>query len=271
MPGGDLFNQNSRQQLAPTSYNSDNLTNHELGLKSEFLNHRLRVNASAYLMHWNDVQSLAIGLAGALFTPYLNGPSYTVKGLEVQLTARVTEGLTLEGTGSWNSPKQTSVSCLRSAGVTPQTSSNPTPAGQCITVVRGLPFALGVLDSSAPFSSPLIFNLRAHYDWHVGDYHPFAWVSVSHSAASSNEPANYPDGNAPAPVETQTPRLKYTIPASTTYDAALGVSKDQWKAQVSGSNLSNSNAATNISSAQFIKATIPLRPRVLMFQLSYRF
>jgi hypothetical protein len=41
--------------------------------------------------------------------------------------------------------------------------------------------------------------------------------------------------------------------------------------QLIGSNLSNSAAATNISYAQFIKATIPLRPRVLMAQFTYRF
>jgi iron complex outermembrane recepter protein len=268
--GGSLFGLNTSQQLKPTGYNSDNLINNELGFKSEFLNHRLRVNGSAYLMHWNDVQSLALGLAGSVgVTPYVNGPDYTVKGLELQTAARVTEGLTLEGTGSWNSSKQTGVPCLRSAGVTPHTPSNPTPSGECITLVGGLPFALGVLNTSAPFSSPLIVNLRAHYDWHVGDYHPFAWVGVSHTAASSNEPANYPDGNALAPAVTGV--LRYTIPAYTIYDAGLGVTKDHWRAQLTGSNLSNSNAATNISSAQFIKATIPLRPRVLTLTFSYTF
>jgi hypothetical protein len=65
--------------------------------------------------------------------------------------------------------------------------------------------------------------------------------------------------------------LKYTIPAYTTFDAALGVVKDNWTAQLTGSNLSNSDAATNISAAQWIKATtIPLRPRVLMPTISYR-
>ena len=273
--GGSLYNPNTgratAQLVKPYSYASDNLINQELGFKSEFLNHRLRVNASVYWMHWNDVQSPAQGFTTSVleFTSIVNGPSYTVKGLELQMTARVTEGLTLEGTGSWNSAKQSSVGCLKSVGVTPLTPKNPTPAGQCITVVAGQRFALGVLDTSTPFSSPLIFNMRAHYDWHVGDYHPFAWVGVSHTAASSNEPANYPDGNAPVPAESGV--LKYTIPANTTYDAALGVSKDHWKAQLTGSNLSNSNAATNISSAQFIKASIPLRPRVVMFLLSYTF
>ena len=64
--------------------------------------------------------------------------------------------------------------------------------------------------------------------------------------------------------------LKYTIPAYTTFDAALGVVKDNRTAQLTGSNLSNSDAATNISAAQWIKATIPLRPRVPMLTMSYR-
>jgi iron complex outermembrane recepter protein len=147
--------------------------------------------------------------------------------------------------------------------------NNPTPAGQCIIAVAGLPFALGVLNTSAPFSSPVIFNLRAHYDWQVGGYHPFAWVGVSHTGASSNEPANYPDGNAAVPAESTL--LRYTIPAYTTYDAALGVARDNWTAQLTGSNLSNSDAATNLSSAPFIRATIPMRPRVLTLLFSHSF
>ena len=270
-PGGSLFHINTHQGVKSPGYNSDTLINNELGIKSEFLDHRLRVNASAYLMRWDNVQSMALGLSGSVggFNPYLNGPSYSVKGVELQLTARVTDGLTLEGASAWNSSQQTSIPCLRSTGITPLTPNNPTPAGQCITVVGGLPFALGVVDTSAPFASPLIFNARARYDAHAGAFNPFAWVGVSHTAASHNEPENFPDGNAPVPAASTL--LKYTIPAYTTYDAALGVTKDNWTARLTGSNLANSNASTNVSSGQFIKSTIPLRPRVLMFLMSYTF
>jgi iron complex outermembrane recepter protein len=269
--GGSLYFKNSAQNAGVPGYNSDNLVNNELGFKGEFLNHRLRINGSAYLMHWDDVQSFATGLAGSVggLNPYVNGPSYTVKGLEIQMTARVSEGLTLEGTGSWNSSKQTSVPCLESSGRTPETPNNPTPAGQCITIVGGLPIALGVLDSTAPFSSPLIFNMRARYDGHAGAFNPFAWAGVRHISASSNEPANYPDGNASGPITSG--ELKYTIPAFTTYDAAVGVARDHWTVQLAAENLLDSNAVTNISSAQYIKATIPLRPRVLTLLLSYTF
>ena len=86
-----------------------------------------------------------------------------------------------------------------------------------------------------------------------------------------NEPASFPDGLSPAQNPPSTGFLRYTIPGYTTYDGAIGVSKDSWTVRLSGSNLSNSNAATNVSSAPFIRATIPLRPRVLMAEFNYRF
>jgi hypothetical protein len=61
------------------------------------------------------------------------------------------------------------------------------------------------------------------------------------------------------------------MPGYTTYDASIGVAKDQWTAQVTGSNLSNSNASTNTSSGQFIESQVPLRPRVLTLQFGYKF
>jgi outer membrane receptor protein involved in Fe transport len=86
-----------------------------------------------------------------------------------------------------------------------------------------------------------------------------------------NTPENYPDGNDPAQNPPTSPTLKYTIPGYTTYDAALGISKDNWTVQLSGSNLTNVYGPTNISSAQYIKAEIPLRPRVLMARFAYWF
>ena len=262
----------TEQFIAPVGFQSDTLINNELGLKSELLNHRVLVNASAYRMKWNDVQLPMYNATNELHSN-VNGPSYLIKGVELQLTARVTDGLTVQGSGSWNSSNQTNAPCLRSAGVTPATPNNPTPAGQCITVVYGLPYTspFDTLNSSLPFSPSLLVNLRARYDWAAGAYKPFAWVGASHFGSMHTEPATFPDGLSPAENPPAHSWDQYTIPAYTTYDAAVGVSKDNWTAQLTGSNLSNSDAVTNVSSSLFIKATIPLRPRVLMARFSYRF
>jgi outer membrane receptor protein involved in Fe transport len=262
-PGGP------KQFFKPVGYDSDNLTNNEIGLKSEWLNHRLQFNASVYQMDWKGVQlSLfdPVHLGNTTFN--INGPTYRVKGLELQLVARVTEGLTVQGSSSWNSSSQTNAPCLRS-----NVPGTPTPVGQCITQVNGVPYTnpYGVLGTSPAFSPPLLFNLRARYDFHYGDYKPFASVGMNHVGAMRNEPASFPDGNDPAQNPPTTTLLKYTMPAYETYDAAIGVAKDNWTFQVSGTNIGNNDASTNTSSGQFIKMQFPLRPRVIMAEFGLKF
>jgi outer membrane receptor protein involved in Fe transport len=274
LPGGSLFQTNTSQAVHALGYDSDTLVNNELGFKSEFLSHRLLVNAAAYRMSWEDV-------ASQLYDPTFlgpgtwvaNGPSYTIKGVELQLTARLPGGLTLQGASSWNSVRQANSPCLISAGVTPRTPNNPTPAGECITVVGGLPYPgpWGTAGTSAPFAPPQMFNLRARYDWSIGSYRPFAVASAGHIASMSNAPGSFPDGNAPAQSPPTTTLLRYTIPAYTIYDASFGVAKDNWSVQISGSNLANAYAATNVSAGEFIRAEIPLRPRVVTAMFGYKF
>jgi iron complex outermembrane recepter protein len=272
------------QIVKPPAWNSDQLINNEIGFKSEFLDHRLLFNVSAYIMHWDNVQLLLfdpVHLGNTTFV--LNGPSYTIKGFEVQFVARLIEGLSVEASSSVNSPNQSDAPCLVSVGVLPnnkKTANNPTPAGQCVTQVNGQPYTnpFGALDTRPPYSPALMFNVRARYEWAIENYKPFAWVGASHIGSQSNEPASYPDGDAPTcciPAGVGNPPTttyeRYEIPGYTTYDGAIGVVKDQWTMQISGSNLSNQYGPTNITSGQYIKAETPLRPRVIMFQAGYKF
>jgi iron complex outermembrane recepter protein len=266
----------AKQYLKPVGYKSDNLVNNEVGFKGQFLEHRLVVNASLYKMDWSDVQlSLfdPVHLGNTTFA--VNGPTYEIKGAELQLTARIVEGLTFEGSSSWNSSSQTNAPCLSSVGVTASTPINPTPAGQCITQVNGIQYTnpYGVLGTSPPFSPSVQFNARLRYDWHMGDYRPFAMVGANHVGSMRNQPASFPDGNTssyctPTPTTTL---CQFTMPGYTTYDASLGVSKDQWTAQLTGANLTDSAASQNTGTYQFIKSEVPIRPRVLTLQLGYHF
>ena len=49
------------------------------------------------------------------------------------------------------------------------------------------------------------------------------------------------------------------------------MAKDNWNATITATNLSNSDAVSNISSGQFIKSEIPIRPRVITFGIGYKF
>jgi len=269
----------TNQYEKPAGVNSDNLINNEIGFKSEFFDHRLLINASAYYMKWKDEQLSLFEPAFFGNTTFnVQGPDFTIKGFEVQFSARIAGGLSIQGSSSVNQSTQTNAPCLESVGVdpnNPKTANNPTPKGECITVDKGavIENALGAKGTPPAFSPPWMFNLRARYDWSTdGGYHPFAWVGASHVGPMTNEPRNYHPGNDPQfgnpPVTTL---LLYPIPSYTTYDAAIGVSKDNWSLSLNAANLTDEYGPTNVSSGQFIKAEVPLRPRTINLLMSYRF
>jgi hypothetical protein len=87
-----------------------------------------------------------------------------------------------------------------------------------------------------------------------------------------NMPANYPSGldasQIPVP---NTTTLRYRIPSYETFGGSIGVSKGAWTVQLIGSNLLDSHASTFITSAQFIRAQTPLRPRVIELKITETF
>jgi iron complex outermembrane recepter protein len=274
---GTTLTGNTSQFTKPVGFDSDQLTNQEVGFKSEFFQRRMLLNVSGYVMNWRNVQlSLfdPVHLGNTTFN--INGPTYRVKGFEVQFVGRITDGLTIEGSSSINAAEQTNAPCLPSNRMK---ASNPTPIGQCITVIKQTSYTnpYGVTGTRPPFSPPWMFNLRARYEWEMNSYKPFFWVGASHIGPQSNEPASFPSEEDPATAKycngsaTTTTLCRYTIPGYTTYDAALGVSKENWTVQLTAANLSNEYGPSNISSGQFIKSEIPLRPRVLMGMFSWKF
>ena len=88
------------------------------------------------------------------------------------------------------------------------------------------------------------------------------------SVRMTNEPSNYLDGDNPlyanpngtGPITTL---LLYDIPSYTTYDAAVGVSQGQLDGAAHGHEPRRTRTGpSNMTSGQFIKAEMPLRPRV---------
>ena len=65
--------------------------------------------------------------------------------------------------------------------------------------------------------------------------------------------------------------LRYLQPAYATLDASIGIAKDKWHAELYGTNLTNSQASTFTSSAQYIKAETPLRPLVVGLRIGASF
>ncbi len=237
------------QYLTPTQYNPDTLTNIEFGWKTEFFAHRLQFNGAFYQEDWKNtiVEFFAPQLGFGNLTFVTNGPNYRVRGLELQSVARVTEGLTIQGSASYNkSTQQNSPSLINN---NPNSPGFGTPVTGVINVfgLAGTPLA----------ESPLFQgNIRARYEMPIGDYKTFvqAGAQVTGSMYSAIGTVD-----------------NYFLPGYTTYDAAAGFGKDNWNVQFFGQNLGNKNASTYTSAAQFIVTETVLRPRIAGVKFGYKF
>jgi len=255
----------------PNGYAPDSLTNNEIGLKTQLFDRRVQINLSAYYMQWDNVQIGLFNPTEQINTTFgINGANFDVKGVEAQVIAKVFEGLTVQGSASYNDDTQSNSPCL--VGNIAGTAA----FGKCITqvqvsggAVQAFQNPFGALGSTPAFSPSFQGNLRARYDWHVGDYSPYATAGASYTGSSYNEPDTYPSG-AGVLIPTTT-ALRYLQPAYATFDASLGVKKDRWTAEIYGTNLFDNHASTFTTAAQFIKAETPLRPRVIMMKLSSSF
>jgi iron complex outermembrane recepter protein len=280
-PGG--FNQNGGSMYAPgtdgvlqytipKSYESDKLTNNEIGWKTEFLDHRLQWNGAIYRDTWDNVQIEFFdpGVTGNIFYN-TNGQNFLVKGIETSLVGRVITGLTLQGSASWNETRQTNSPAL--IDTNPLSNNYGKPITQ-VCNSSGLDCApianpFGPVGSPSADAPPMQFSLRGRYEWHfTGGYAPFVQLGVTHNDHSFTQAGSNPTFS---PGVISTSRLRFDLPAYTTYEASVGIAKDAWYATVYGQNLSNSNAATFISTDQFIEAETPLRPRVIGVTLGYTF
>ena len=74
-------------------YDSDSLWNYELGAKTSWLENRLTVNAAVFYIDWKDIQQNVLLPCGFQFRA--NAGAAESKGFELEVHARVTEGLDL--------------------------------------------------------------------------------------------------------------------------------------------------------------------------------
>ncbi len=266
-----------KQFIKPLTVSPDELTNNEVGFKTEFMNRRIQVDGSLYEEKWTNVQM-------GIFNPQLfgnttfgvNGADYQVRGLELQVTARVTQGLTVTGSGSWNQSKQvTSPNLINnnpaSVDFGKPITSEIDPSGHVVQISN----TFGATGVPTAYSPPLQYNVRARYDFQVGDYSAFWQIGMNHIGHMYNNANTDPSINGDLPANQGKPVTstlwRYEQPAYSTWDGSFGFSKDAWSVQFYGQNLSNENASVFTSTAQFIKAEVPLRPRVLGVKVGMKF
>lgn len=271
------------QFLIPSAYHSDTLNNYEFGWKTDwhFLHRYFQWNAAVYREDWNNVQINFFdpGLLG-LLNVNENGQNFRINGVETSFIAQIWRGLTLRGSGAWNSSEQTNSPALIDnnpssvnfgKAITQNCGAGPT---SCTPVVN--PF--GPRGAPTADSPPMRFSLLLRDDFPIEAPEFMSYlngatghvqVGMVHQGHSFTQSGSNPPFVPGVVVSTQ--RLRFENPAYTVYDASAGISKDRWSFTVYGQNLTNSNVAVFTSTDQFIVAQTPMRPRVIGAKFGYSF
>ena len=239
------------QYVTPATYRPDTLVNNEVGFKTELFNHRIQVNGAIYQEDWKNtiVEFFAPQLGFGNLTFVTNGPNYRVRGGELQVIARVTDGLTVQGSASYNKSMQTNSPFLINNNPTVGNPNFGKPITNIVNVFNTVGSSLG--------ESPLFQgNLRLRYEWPIGEYNAFGQVAGQYYGASFSTVGTVDN---------------YRMGGWASMDAAVGVSKDAWNVQAFAQNLTDRNASLYTNSAQFILTEIPLRPRVAGIKFGYKF
>jgi iron complex outermembrane receptor protein len=195
-PGG-----NNRKPAAG-SWKADTLANFEVGWKTAWFDHRLRVNGAVFYEKWKDVQTSVQGASG--ITSIVNAGDARVEGIESDVSWAVDEHLTLS----------VSATGLLRAEIT-STFCAPTRDGQ----VQFGCTAPGDIDATAGTQLPVTPKVKgsgtARYAFNLGDYKSFVQGSVIHQSATTYSLEN-------------TRFLAGDTPSFTTFDFSAGTSKDNW-------------------------------------------
>ena len=108
--GGSNSQRAANTGLVPLNYGADKLGNYEIGLKSEWFDNSLQLNASVFLMEWTDIQMDNDGgveeqwwLRGTI-----NGDTAETMGIEINWVAQITESFVFEGSLFFADPEFTS-------------------------------------------------------------------------------------------------------------------------------------------------------------------
>ncbi len=224
----------------PQFFDTDGLKNKELGWKTTWLNRHLEFNGAVYQEDWSHVLFTQFDpriYGNLVFTS--NGPSYRVRGLEQELTARIGAHLTITESASWNSSSQV---------------NSPFLIGN-----DGLPVILYPttgLGSRLAQSPPFQGNIRARYafPWQRHDaYVQLAAQHAAHSLASVTVPLNY------------------DLKGYNTLDAALGYNTDHWSLELYGENLQDTRAELYKDPDNGPLVTTTNRPRTIGLRVSYTY
>lgn len=220
---------------ALTSYRSDRLKSFEMGLKKFLWGGQIRFNFTGYLTKWNNIQSDQYTAQG--LPTVGNVGNGNIHGAEVQITARPSSNLILEGNIGFNRSELTSI--------------NPEFGATMGAAYEG----------RLPGAPALTAGLALHYELSLGAGIDGSFNALYHYIGASDllfiEQQNY---RSDPLHKTQT---------------SLNFGRDGWSIQLYADNLLNSKANSFAFGNPFLLGNVnlitPMRPRSFGLRFQYHY
>jgi outer membrane receptor protein involved in Fe transport len=227
-------NPQSPKTAIPFGYDSDTVKNYEVGAKLTMFDRSVVLNLAAYHINWKDIQVSIYQPSLFFLTFAANAAAAKINGIEGDLTVQPIRGLTINAAASYNRSKLT---------------EGRLGLVQLITLVP--------IGSQLALSPKFQGNARVRYERELnGGLKAFGQAGL-HYVGSSHTSINI--------------GADFPLRAYTTADAALGVSKDDWGAELYIENLSDARPDIYINASDRVARTTTIRPRTIGLRLSYKY
>ena len=258
---------------------TDEMDNWELGMKGDFADNTLRLNATAYFSEISDLQVSRFDPANVAFLVFIeNVGDAEIMGLDADFTWLPTPNLTISG----------AISIIDSE----------------ITRINAQLVDISVPEGSElPFSPDFSGSLRARYDFHGafdGQTNAYVSAGISYSGSSksgiagsaffvedtlershggrgsglkiAHEGGLFAGGNCGTyDAPSFCPNGRYVQDSYVFLDLAFGVERDNWSAEVFVDNVTDKRAQLNVDTLQYVPKVVTNRPRSIGLRVSYDF
>lgn len=253
-PGG--VNRTSLKTIGP--YQSDFLTNYEIGWKTEWFDRRLRWNGAAFWENWKDFQFSFLGPNSV--TVIENGGSARIKGLENEIVFAPTNALQLTANFTFLDPVLTKDVCQN---------GNPPCPSDTTDIPFGNPNVLvgpwAPAGTNLPITPKFKGNLVGRYTFdEVAGWRPFGQISWAYQSRSTPS------------LRVDNAQVIGTMRAYGLLDLTAGIDRDNMHVQLMVINAADRRAELT----RFVQCTvnvceqpyvIPSQPRTIALQFGQKF
>ena len=154
--GGGAPSRNPAFPTVPVTYDTDEVTNWEIGYKAVLLDGAMTFNAAAYFVEWEDMQVARFDPVNVSILTFIdNSADAEILGFEGNVVWAATDNLTLYGAFSYNDTELENTN------------------SQVIELVP--------VGSSLALAPKYQITARARYEWTWQDYNLFAQLGIQHS------------------------------------------------------------------------------------------